>query len=74
MFEPLGLEGIKNAYCGACERELPDGFEGADDRGVPHYWRKATEEWVVKSVTKIVTAAATAVKATNAASAPAAKK
>jgi len=50
MFEPLGLEGIKNAYCGTCEKDLEDGFEGVDEHGVPHYWRKEAGEWKAMAV------------------------
>ena len=46
LFEPAGYEGILNAYCGTCEKALPDGTEGCDEHGVPHVWSSAAEEWI----------------------------
>jgi hypothetical protein len=46
IFEPVGYEGILNAYCGTCEKALPDGTEGCDEHGVPHVWSSSNEEWI----------------------------
>lgn len=50
LFEPVGLEGILNMYCGTCECALPDGFVGVDEHGVPHVWSSVNEEWTVMGV------------------------
>ena len=46
IFEPMGLEGVLNAYCGACEKDLPDGVGGYDEHGIPHVWSSANEQWI----------------------------
>jgi len=50
IFEPAGYEGIRNAYCGACEQALPDGFEGFDEWGVPYVWSSTNEAWIAMGV------------------------
>ena len=50
IFEPVGYEGILNAYCGTCEKALPDGTEGFDDKGVPYVWSSVLLEWVPMGV------------------------
>jgi hypothetical protein len=50
LFEPVGYEGILNAYCGTCEKALPEGTEGFDENGVPYVWSSLTEEWVPMGV------------------------
>jgi hypothetical protein len=46
LFEPAGYEGILNAFCGTCEKALPDGTEGCDEHGVNHVWSSHREEWI----------------------------
>lgn len=46
LFEPVGYEGIKNAYCGTCESELSHGEDGWQD-GIHWFWDTVKGEWVI---------------------------
>ena len=45
LFEPIGYEGIKNAYCGTCESELDHGDSGYQDE-TEWFWDSVKGEWV----------------------------
>jgi len=48
IFEPLRYDGIKNAYCGSCESELPHGEDGWQD-GIRWFWDSVKGEWVIEA-------------------------
>jgi hypothetical protein len=48
LFEPVGHEGIKNAYCGTCESELDHGTVGYQD-GQKLFWDTVKGEWVAEN-------------------------